>query len=90
MDSAARNVINKAGFGKQFQHGTGHGIGLYVHSKPSAGPRSTDILKSGMVLTVEPGIYFAGWGGVRIEDDVLVTKSGCRVMNSSPKKLLEL
>jgi len=90
VDAAARNIIDRAGFKKEFRHGTGHGIGLYVHSKPSAGPTSTDILKRGMVLTVEPGIYIPGWGGVRIEDDVLVTNSGCRVLNRSPKKLLEL
>lgn len=90
VDAAARKVIDRAGFKKYFRHGTGHGIGLFVHSKPSAGPLSTDILKRGMVMTVEPGIYIPGWGGVRIEDDVLVTNSGCRVLNSSPKKLLEL
>ncbi|MCP4703124.1 MAG: aminopeptidase P family protein [candidate division Zixibacteria bacterium] len=90
VDLAARKVIDKAGYKKYFRHGTGHGIGMYVHMKPSAGPLSTDILKRGMVLTVEPGIYFPGWGGVRIEDDVLVTNTGCRVLNSSPKKLLEI
>ncbi len=90
VDAAARKIVDNAGFKKYFRHGTGHGIGMYVHMKPSAGPVSKDILKSGMVLTVEPGIYFPGWGGVRIEDDVLVTNSGCRVLNSSPKKLLEL
>lgn len=90
VDSAARKIIDKAGFKKYFRHGTGHGFGLYVHMKPSAGLLSKDILKRGMVLTVEPGIYFPGWGGVRIEDDVLVTNTGCRVLNSSPKKLLEI
>jgi len=90
VDAAARNVIKKAGYSKYFGHGTGHGIGLMVHGKPSAGPRSKDILKRGMVLTVEPGIYIPGWGGVRIEDDVLVTSTGCRVLNSAPKNLLEL
>ncbi|MEE8417909.1 MAG: M24 family metallopeptidase, partial [candidate division Zixibacteria bacterium] len=90
VDAAARKIVDKAGFKKQFRHGTGHGIGLYVHMKPSAGPLSQDILKRGMVLTIEPGIYITGWGGVRIEDDVLVTNTGCRVLNSSPKKLLEI
>ncbi|RKX19238.1 MAG: Xaa-Pro dipeptidase [Candidatus Zixiibacteriota bacterium] len=90
VDAAARKIVDKAGYKRYFRHGTGHGIGLYVHSRPSAGPLSKDILKRGMVLTVEPGIYFPGWGGVRIEDDVLVTNTGCRVLNSAPKKLLEL
>jgi Xaa-Pro aminopeptidase len=83
-------VINKAGYKKYFGHGTGHGIGIYVHVGPSAGPRSVDVLRRGMVLTVEPGIYIAGWGGVRIEDDVLVTNTGGKVLNKAPKNLLEL
>jgi len=90
VDSAARKVIDKAGFKKYFTHGTGHGIGIYVHVKPNAGPRSTDKLRKGMVLTVEPGIYIPNWGGVRIEDDVAVTSGAGRVLNQAPKKLLEL
>jgi Xaa-Pro aminopeptidase len=90
VDNAARNSIKKAGYQKYFNHGTGHGIGIYIHCRPYLGARSTDILKRGMVITVEPGIYIPGWGGVRIEDDVLVTIKGSKVMNSSPKKLLEL
>jgi len=90
VDTAARGSIAKSGYKKYFTHGTGHGIGTYIHCKPYVGTRSTEILKSGMVLTVEPGIYIPGWGGVRIEDDVVVTNKGGKVMNSSPKKLLEL
>lgn len=90
VDKTARDYIKKAGHGKNFGHGTGHGIGIYVHSKPSVGPRSQDILAKGMVITVEPGIYIPKWGGVRIEDDVVVTTRGCRIMNKAPKILLEV
>jgi Xaa-Pro aminopeptidase len=89
-DKAARDLIAKAGYGKNFGHGTGHGISLEVHSGPSLSPRVDHKLKAGNVVTVEPGIYISGWGGVRIEDDVLVTRNGCRVLNRAPKKLLEL
>ena len=90
VDDACRNLISKAGYGKDFGHGTGHGIGFYVHVGPRLSPLSDDKLKAGNVVTVEPGIYVSGWGGVRIEDDVLVTKSGGKVLNSSPKNLLEV
>jgi len=90
VDAAARNSIDRAGYKRYFNHGTGHGIGIYIHCRPYLGTRSADILKRGMVITVEPGIYIPGWGGVRIEDDVLVTNKSGRVMNSSPKKLLEV
>ena len=87
VDVAARKVINKAGFGKYFGHGTGHGIGLMVHELPAISTKSEDILKEGMVFTVEPGIYIPGWGGVRIEDMVLVTKTGCRILTTLPKEI---
>jgi len=90
VDLAARKVIDRGGFKKNFGHGTGHGIGIYVHVKPNVGPKSTDTLKRGMVVTIEPGIYIPKWGGVRIEDDVLVTNTGGKVLNKAPKKLLEL
>ncbi|MEK6655849.1 MAG: Xaa-Pro peptidase family protein [Nitrospirota bacterium] len=86
IDAAARKVITKAGFGKYFGHGTGHGIGLMVHELPSISTKSEDILKEGMIFTVEPGIYIPGWGGVRIEDMVLVTKTGCRILTTLPKE----
>lgn len=90
VDAAARAVIQKAGFGKYFGHGTGHGIGLLVHDFPGMGQTSEDILKAGMVVTVEPGVYIPGWGGVRIEDDVYVGPKSGTVLNKAPKELLEL
>ncbi|MDR0610878.1 MAG: Xaa-Pro peptidase family protein [Planctomycetaceae bacterium] len=81
IDAVARSVISDAGHGKHFNHGLGHSFGLEIHESPrfSAGDRT--ILKAGMVMTVEPGIYLKGWGGVRIEDDILVTKTGCEVLS---------
>ena len=84
-DAVARGVITKAGFGKRFEHGTGHGLGLDVHEGPRLGKGCQTVLKPGMVVTVEPGIYLPGWGGVRIEDDVLITRTGCEVLSSYPK-----
>jgi Xaa-Pro aminopeptidase len=82
-DAIARDVITKAGYGAQFGHGLGHGIGREIHEKPTL--RKTgdaDELRPGMIVTVEPGIYIKGLGGVRIEDDVLITHSGCEVLTS--------
>lgn len=90
VDAVARTIIKKAGYEKNFGHGLGHGIGLYIHSAPGLGPKSQDILKRGMVVTVEPGVYIPKWGGVRIEDDVAVTTRGGRILTESPKKLLEI
>ncbi len=90
VDDACRSIITKAGYGKNFGHGTGHGIGFYVHVGPRVSAASPDKLKVNNVITIEPGIYISGWGGVRIEDDVVVTKSGGRVLNRAPKNLLEL
>ncbi|MEX0704615.1 MAG: Xaa-Pro peptidase family protein [Planctomycetales bacterium] len=87
IDAIARKEIERAGYGKQFGHGLGHGIGLDVHEGPRLGPSSKDVLKAGMVVTVEPGVYLPGWGGVRIEDDVLVTRDGCEVLSSIPADL---
>jgi Xaa-Pro aminopeptidase len=87
VDAAARDFIAKSGFGKHFGHGLGHGIGLQIHEAPRMGPTIDEPLQSGMVVTVEPGIYLPGWGGVRIEDDVLVTKQGHEVLSSYPKDL---
>ncbi len=89
VDSAARSIIAKAGHEKHFGHGLGHGFGLEIHENPRMSPMSSDILKPGMVVTVEPGIYLPGWGGVRIEDDILVTKEGHEVLTSVPKILEE-
>lgn len=90
VDEACRKIIRKAGYGKNFGHGTGHGIGFYIHTGPRVGAQSDDKLQVNNVITIEPGIYIAGWGGVRIEDDVVVTRSGGRILNKAEKKLLEL
>jgi len=93
IDDACRKPITKAGYGKEFGHGTGHGIGFYrnpIHTGPRLSAISEDILKPGHVVTVEPGIYLSGWGGVRIEDDIVVTRTGGRIITHTPKNLLEL
>jgi len=85
IDGAAREVIAKAGYGENFGHGLGHGIGLVVHDKPHISIMSTDIIENGMVFTVEPGIYITGWGGVRIEDNVVIENGRARVISSAKK-----
>lgn len=82
----AQKVIDDAGYGPYFGHGLGHGVGLAIHEKPSAGRISEDILVPGSVITVEPGIYISGWGGVRIEDVVLVADHGVEVLTGAPKE----
>lgn len=89
VDNVARAIIAKAGFGSRFRHGLGHGLGLLVHESPRLAVKNQTILKPGMVVTVEPGIYLPGWGGVRIEDDVLVTRTGHEVLTHVPKRLEE-
>ena len=86
-DAAARQVIQDAGFGSHFGHGLGHGVGVEVHEAPRLNKESAAILETGMVVTVEPGIYLPDMGGVRIEDLVAVTDSGCDVLTRSSKKL---
>jgi Xaa-Pro aminopeptidase len=86
VDQVARAVIGKAGFGKNFGHGLGHGIGLDIHEAPRLATNQHLKLEPGMVVTAEPGIYLPGWGGVRIEDDVLVTKGGCQVLTTVAKQ----
>ena len=90
VDDAARDTIIKAGHGKHFGHGTGHGIGLMVHEGPSLSPLTRDQVERDMVFTIEPGVYIPGWGGVRIEDMVLVTESGAKVLTRLPRELESL
>jgi Xaa-Pro aminopeptidase len=94
VDAVARNVLIERGLGEAFGHGTGHGLGLDVHEEPRIGKPRTDmpsvVLAPGMVFTIEPGAYLPGFGGVRIEDDVLVTATGCDVLTRLPRELLSL
>jgi Xaa-Pro aminopeptidase len=84
-DAVARRIIDGGGYEGKFGHGLGHGVGLAIHENPRASRTYTDALSLGAVVTVEPGIYLPGWGGVRIEDMVLLTDGGCRVLSQSPK-----
>ncbi|MEM6393053.1 MAG: aminopeptidase P family protein [Planctomycetota bacterium] len=86
-DAAARKVIEDAGYGEAFSHSLGHGLGLDIHEWPGLSKRQKGVFEVGMVVTIEPGIYLPGVGGVRIEDDVLVTAKGCRVLSRLPKTL---
>jgi Xaa-Pro aminopeptidase len=90
VDSAARNALRRAGLARYFTHSTGHGVGLEIHELPRLGRGQPDELRPGMVVTVEPGVYVPGRGGVRIEDMVLVTGGACDVLTPAPKDLIEL
>ncbi|MFN4213638.1 Xaa-Pro peptidase family protein [Exiguobacterium sp.] len=89
-DALTRDVIKEAGYGEYFGHSTGHGLGMEVHEAPGLSFRSETILEPGMVVTIEPGIYIAGVGGCRIEDDVVITEDGCVRLTQSPKELITI
>ena len=88
MDSCARGFISENGFGDNFGHGLGHGVGLEIHEGPTANTRSNDILEAGNIVTVEPGIYLEGVGGVRIEDMIVINNIGCEVITNTPRDIL--
>src|SRR3990167_2859150 len=87
IDRTARQYLTKKHKAKSFPHGLGHGIGTVIHEWPNFKPKSEDVLPVGCVMTVEPGLYFKGWGGIRIEDMVLITKKGLRNLTNFPKDL---
>jgi Xaa-Pro aminopeptidase len=87
VDRAARGVIEEAGLGDAFGHGLGHGVGIEIHEAPTIRATSRDVLEVGQVITIEPGVYLPGWGGVRVEDLVAVTPGGPAVLSRSPKEL---
>jgi Xaa-Pro aminopeptidase len=90
VDRAARGVLRRAGLARYFTHSTGHGLGLEVHEMPRLGKGDETVLQEGMILTVEPGVYIEGLGGIRIEDDVVVTARGAQDLTTAPRDLLEL
>lgn len=89
-DRAARRVLEKRGYGRYFSHSTGHGVGLDIHEDPRVAAKQTTVLQEGMAITIEPGAYIPGFGGVRIEDIVIVRKDHAEVLTQTPKQMLEL
>jgi len=90
VDEAVRSVLRRDGLERFFIHSAGHGLGLEVHERPSLGRNQKAVLKAGSVVTIEPGVYFPGRGGIRIEDDVLVLEAGSETLTSAPRELMEL
>jgi Xaa-Pro aminopeptidase len=88
LDNAARSIISDYGYAEEFGHGLGHGLGIEVHEMPAVKKSDNITLKKNMVITIEPGIYISGFGGVRIEDMVLVTADGCEVLTKCTKELI--
>lgn len=90
VDAVARKIVTDAGYGKDFVHGLGHGLGLEIHEAPRLSPVSKDVLQVGDVVTIEPGIYIEGWGGLRIEDDYLITETGAECLSLSDNQSLRV
>src|SRR5262249_30340048 len=90
VDAAAREVLKKHELEREFVHSTGHGLGLEIHEAPKIGKKGKGKLQAGMVITIEPGVYLDGVGGVRIEDTVLVTGNGCEVLTPTSKEFVNL
>ena len=90
VDAATREYIGEMGYGKYYTHGTGHGLGLEIHTSPRFSPQSEQVLEVNNVMTIEPGIYLAGWGGVRIEDDIIIGQDDCEILNQTTKDLVVL
>src|SRR5258708_39894679 len=90
VDRAARRVLTKHGMEKAFVHSTGHGLGLDIHEPPRLGRKDKTLLAPGMAITIEPGVYLEGQGGIRIEDTVLVTAAGCEILTPTPKEFLSI
>ncbi|MFL0251574.1 M24 family metallopeptidase [Clostridium neuense] len=88
IDKVSRDIISSYGYGDNFGHGLGHGVGREIHEEPRLSPRGDVVLREGMIVTDEPGIYIPGFGGVRIEDLILVKKDSCEVISKSPKNLI--
>jgi Xaa-Pro aminopeptidase len=90
VDAAARRVLRRAGLDRHFVHGTGHGLGLEVHEAPRIAKGQQSRLRPNMVITIEPGVYVEGFGGIRVEDDLVITRSGNEFLTDAPRLLQEL
>ncbi|MGL4642414.1 MAG: M24 family metallopeptidase, partial [Cetobacterium sp.] len=91
LDAIARDFIKERGYGEYFGHGLGHGFGLQIHEYPGISFKAENkVLKEGMIITIEPGIYLPDFGGVRIEDDILVTKNSCEILTTLDKKFKKI
>jgi Xaa-Pro aminopeptidase len=90
VDQAARRTLKRHGLEREFVHSTGHGLGLEIHEPPRLGRRDRTRLEAGMTITIEPGVYIEGWGGIRIEDTVLVTNNSCEILTPTTKELREM